>query len=157
MRAEEIMTKPIITCQSNEMLEEAARKLWDHDCGVIVIVDDKGRLVGMLTDRDICMAAFTQGRMLTEIPIHVAMARTVYRATPQQSTNEIQELMASKQIRRIPVVDIENKPIGIITVNDLVRDVVRPSSKVDGGIWKVVRTLSAVCQPRGHAQDIKAA
>jgi CBS domain-containing protein len=81
MYAQEIMVEPIITCQSTESLADAARKLWDHDCGALPIVNDEGILVGMLTDRDICMAALTQGKLLPDMAIPHAMSKVVYAVT----------------------------------------------------------------------------
>ena len=57
MRAQDLMTQPIATCHVNDTLNVAAREMWDHDCGAIAITGDDGKLAGMITDRDICMAA----------------------------------------------------------------------------------------------------
>jgi CBS domain-containing protein len=142
MRADEFMSKPVVTCQSNESLEQAARKMWDHDCGAIPIVNDEGTLVGILTDRDICMSAMMQSGSLGDLPIHTALAnKAVFAVTPEVGIEQVRELMSSQQIRRIPVVDTEHKPVGIISTNDLVRAAVRSGE----GMGKVMRTLSTIC------------
>lgn len=146
MRADELMTTPAITCRADEMLDEAARKMWDYDCGVLAIVNDEGLLVGMLTDRDICMGALTNGSALYRVPIHVAMSRTAYAVTPDASIKEVELLMTNQQIRRVPVVDAAQKPIGMISVNDLVRDAVTgPAGPIDR---RVVRTFAAIGEHR---------
>jgi len=142
MRIDELMTSPIVTCQSNETLEAAARELWDRDCGALAIVNDQGHLVGMLTDRDICMGALMQGKPLADIPIHTAMSQTVYAVTRDSSLAEVEALMADQQIRRVPVVDDERRPIGVITVNDLVAAATAPSPRIADR--RVMATLAAI-------------
>jgi CBS domain-containing protein len=114
---------------------------------VIPIVDDKGKLVGVVTDRDVCMAAFTQGRALQELPIHIAMSRHIYSARPEQSTTEVLQLMRAKQVRRIPVVNADGHPVGIVSLNDLTRDA--------GTSPKITEALGAICKP--HADTKRAA
>lgn len=144
MRANEIMIEPIVTCQSNESLADAARKLWDHDCGALPIVNDQGVLVGMLTDRDICMSALMQGKPLSELSIPHAMSKVVYAVTASTPIREIKELMAVQQIRRVPVADANGKPIGIITINDLLR----AAARTGDGMTKAAQTVAAISQPR---------
>lgn len=147
MRVQELMTAQPFTCQSNQNLYVVAQMMWDHDCGSIPIVDDRGHLVGMVTDRDICMAALTQGRTLQELPIHIAMSRQVYSARPEQDAGEVRALMAEHQVRRIPVVDDQRKPIGIVTLKDLARD---PATAT-----QVAQTLREIQRP--HAETKRAA
>lgn len=142
MRADELMTTPITTCQSNESLDTAARQLWEHDCGILAIVNDRGTLVGMLTDRDICMCAMMQHQTLSEISVGIAMSKAVYAVTADVPLEEVEALMAEQQLRRIPVVDAEQRPIGIVTINDLVREVVRVSPRI--GDRRVMVALAAI-------------
>src|SRR5262245_6101900 len=64
MEVREIMSTDLETCRADDTLDRAARLMWEHDCGVVPVVDHEGTAVGMITDRDICMAAYTQGRPL---------------------------------------------------------------------------------------------
>ena len=152
MRVEEIMNESIIICPIEEHLHMAARLMWDRDCGAVLVIDGAGKLVGMVTDRDICMAAYTKGLPLHEIPIHEAMARKVHAVHREQSIAEAEELMATNQIRRVPVVDSNDKPIGVLSLNDLARDAARPASKLDGGTARLIQTLASICRPRDQAR-----
>lgn len=67
MKVQDIMTADVETCRLDDTLDRPAAIMWERDCGVVPVVDDESRIVGMLTDRDICMAAYTQGRPLPEI------------------------------------------------------------------------------------------
>jgi len=148
MNIQELMTKPVVTCRPGDNLNTAARLMWEHDCGAIAVVaDEGGRLAGMITDRDICMSAYTRGRPLTALSVQNAMAKEVFSCRANDSLEAAERLMSDKQIRRVPVVDGENRPIGMISLNDMVR-YAASSSKMDGIEREVVETLAAICQPR---------
>ena len=83
MHAENLMSHPIVSCHVNDSLNVAAQLMWDHDCGAVAIVNDDGKLVGMVTDRDVCMAAYTQGRSLDAILVNSAMSKRVVFARPE--------------------------------------------------------------------------
>ena len=73
MKVEQLMSRDVKTCQATEMLNRAAQLMWENDCGCVPVVDEDGRAVGMITDRDVCMAAYTQGRLLDALPVASAM------------------------------------------------------------------------------------
>ena len=152
MRAQDLMTSPVITCHVNDSLNAAAQKLWDDDIGVLAVVNDDGKLTGVLTDRDICMAAYTQARALDSLLVNGAMAHEVFSVSPEASLEDIEHLMAQHQVRRIPVVDGNGKPIGIVSLNDLALEAVRPESRVKHGPAKLARMLAAICQRRTRNQ-----
>lgn len=153
MRALDLMTQPPITCHVNDPLTRAAKLMWDHDFGALAVVNDEGMLTGMITDRDICMAAFTQGRPLDEVLVNAAMATHVISALPQQPVEDIAELMARNQVRRIPIVDDKNKPIGIVSLNDLAIESARADTPIKYSASKVAHTLAAICQHRATKQQ----
>lgn len=148
MNVEELMSKPAMTCRLDETLDTAAKKMWDVDCGVLPIVDGDGRLVGILTDRDICMSAWSRGRLLNAIRIEEAMSKQVFSVTPDQEVSVAELLMAENRIRRIPVIDKNGKPVGVVSMNDLAREAVRSKSRLKDGIVQAIHTLAAICQPR---------
>ena len=148
MHAEDLMTSPAVTCHVNDPLTIAAQLMWDHDCGAVAVVNDDGKLVGMLTDRDVCMAAYTQGRSLDALLAHGAMCKHVVSTHAKRSLDEVAQVMAHHQIRRIPVIDAEGKPIGIVSLNDLARESAQPDTKMKHGAQKVAHTLASICTPR---------
>jgi len=81
MRVEQLMNQPVHTCRRTDSLNRAAQLMWDNDCGVLPVVDDRGLLAGVITDRDICMASYTQGRSLLELVVERAMAKKVFAKT----------------------------------------------------------------------------
>jgi CBS domain-containing protein len=149
MRIKEIMTQPVVSCTTDNNLNAAAQLMWDHDCGVLPVVGDDGRLAGIITDRDICMAAYTQGRPLIEIPVTRVMTPQVVACFAGDSIDAAERLMRAERVRRIPVVDDAGHPVGIVALNDLARLAWRArKSAVDHDL---VQTMAAICQPRAVA------
>jgi CBS domain-containing protein len=116
----EIMTDAVVFCLPDEPVNAAARQMWEHDCGAVPVVAG-GKLVGIVTDRDVCMAAYTQGRPLSEIVIKDAMARHVHACRPEDTLERAASLMADARVRRLPVVDAEQRLVGIVSVADIAR------------------------------------
>jgi CBS domain-containing protein len=152
MHVQDLMAHPAITCHVNDSLVAAAQKMWDHDCGVLPVVNDDGKVTGMITDRDICMAALMQGRPLHELLVNLAMAKPVITVGPAQTLGDAEQLMARHQVRRLPVVDADSRPLGVISLNDIAVEAVQPDTRMKHGISKVSHTLAAVCQPRVATQ-----
>ena len=146
MRISEIMTSPVATCPASGRLNDAARVMWECDCGSVPVVDAEGRLQGIITDRDICMAAYTQGKLLQEISVASVMAEHVLVCHVDDSLDTAEQLMREGQVRRIPVIDNDGRPAGIVSLNDVSRAAAgQRRSNVDR---EVVETLAAVGEPR---------
>ncbi|HEY5944777.1 MAG TPA: CBS domain-containing protein [Kofleriaceae bacterium] len=153
MRAQDLMTRSPVTCHVNDTLYTAAKQMWDYDCGVVAVVNDDGVLTGMITDRDICMAAYTQALPLHSLLVNGAMAKHVVTARPETSLQQVEELMASHRIRRIPIIDDAGKPIGIVSMNDIVLESAQPDSQMTNGAAKVTHTLAAICEHRRSSEQ----
>jgi CBS domain-containing protein len=152
MRVAEIMTSPVATCPDSARLNEAARVMWECDCGSVPVVDGEGRLRGMITDRDICMAAYTQGTTLREIPVASVMAEQLLVCHVDDSVDTAEQLMREGQVRRIPVIDNDGRPAGIVSMNDVTRAAAgQRRSNLDR---EVVETLAAVGEPRSSARGM---
>lgn len=150
MRIENLMSQPVHTCNQSCTLNEAAQLLWEHDCGAIPIVDDHDQLVGMLTDRDICMAAYTKGKPLKDIQIGEAMSKKVYSCQQSERIEDAEQTMSDNKVRRIPVVDDEQRPIAIISLTDIARSAAAANSKhgKSNGLERhLAATLAAICEP----------
>ncbi|MBE7449972.1 MAG: CBS domain-containing protein [Kofleriaceae bacterium] len=145
MKISKLMHTDVITCRAVDDVDRAAQLMWEHDIGALPVVDEEGHVAGMITDRDICMAAFTQGVPLRAIPVSVAMSRRVYTCSPDDTVAEAERAMAAHQVRRMPVIDAANHPVGIISVNDLAR-----ASQQKNGVpvGEVASTLAAIGVPR---------
>ena len=148
MRVQDLMSHPAITCNVNDDLNVPAKLMWEHDCGVIPVVREDGKLAGVITDRDICVAAYTQGRPLDQILVNAVMAKHVFSAHPDDKISEAVRLMTENQIRRVPVVDVLGKPVGLLSINDLAIESVQPDTRMKNAFANIAHTVAAVCQPR---------
>ena len=76
------MTDGVQTCSPDDLLHRSAQIMWEGDCGAIPVIDERGAVVGMITDRDICIAAATRSRMEGDIPVQEVISKTLYTCTP---------------------------------------------------------------------------
>lgn len=120
--AMDLMCAVPISCHVGDSLNEAARQMWDHDLGVVVVVDDAKRPLGMITDRDICVAAYTQGRPLYECGVASAMSKTLVSCEIDTPVSEVRALMAEAKVRRMPVLDKQGALVGVIGFSDLMAE-----------------------------------
>lgn len=146
MHVKDLMSHPVVTCQSSDHLDIPARLMWEYDCGVVPVVDPEGRLTGMVTDRDIAMAAYTRGLALRQIPVGVAMAKNVLAVHPEESVESVERLMQQGRVRRIPVIDASGRPVGIVSLNDVTLATARTHRSLEDR--ELVETMAAVCRPR---------
>ncbi|MCA8948525.1 MAG: CBS domain-containing protein [Planctomycetes bacterium] len=121
MKTIEVMSTAPRTVRVVDRLDAAARTLWEADCGVVPVVDASGELVGIVTDRDLCMASYTQGRSLTEIPVAAVMSQQLATCRPDEPLSDVMQTMQRLRVHRLPVVDAHGKLVGMISTNDLVR------------------------------------
>ncbi|HZO82191.1 MAG TPA: CBS domain-containing protein [Candidatus Binataceae bacterium] len=156
MQVERIMIRDVKTCSANDTLNRAAQLMWENDCGCIPVIaaDGDGRVIGIVTDRDICMAAYTQGRPLFEIPVASAMARKVIACSPTDDLKRAETLMHDNQIRRLPVLDERGRLLGIISINDIAREAARERASRRGAVEvsdaEIGYTFEGICQPHRH-------
>ena len=148
MKIVDLMATDVATCAPHDSLNRAAQIMWERRCGSILVLDEGGLLAGVVTDRDICMAAYTQGRSLDEILVNAAMAHHVFAVSPDQNIEDAERAMAEHQIRRLPVIDAAGAAIGMLALNDLAIEAVQPDTAMSNGAIKVAHTLAAICRPR---------
>ena len=120
--ADDIMSRPAICCRAEDTLNDAARLMWEHDFGAVVVVDETSRPVSMITDRDIAMACYTQGLPLFLSPVRSAMARRLVQCQLSTPIAEIRELMVEARVRRVPVVDDSGRVQGVVGFSDIFKE-----------------------------------
>jgi CBS domain-containing protein len=121
MRVQDLMTWDPESCTPHHDLAHAAMIMWRRDCGIVPVVDSgTNRLVGVVTDRDICIAAATQGKAPGEIAIGDVMTKTPQACLPADDLKSALKKMAEAQVRRMPVADTQGNLRGILALNDLI-------------------------------------
>jgi CBS domain-containing protein len=154
MTIEPIMSRHVRHCRPEDTLDHAAAQMWEHDCGCLPVCSDNGesRVIGMLTDRDICMSALFQGRPLRELRVADAMSRDIRVCEVDDRPEDVELLMREQQIRRVPVTDQSGVLVGILSLADLARTAQGQATSRKPGIVSerdVGHTLAAICEPKG--------
>jgi CBS domain-containing protein len=152
MKVRDLMTTGVASIDSDDSLSSAARMMWECDCGVIPVTRE-GRVLGVITDRDICMASWIRNQPLSELCVSDSMSRELFSCAPDDNVSVAERLMQSRQIRRLPVIDKEGHLVGILSLADIVRGTERAGRGVsDVSSNEVASTLATICQPRTTQQ-----
>ncbi|MGE3174176.1 MAG: CBS domain-containing protein [Planctomycetota bacterium] len=143
MNVETVMTRAPRACRPDDTLAHAAGILWDQDCGAVPVVDGDGQAIGIVTDRDCCMAALTRGRRLEEMSVGSAMAKTLFTIRADARVADALAAMQQHRVRRLPVVDAGGALCGIVSMADLLNAgaaAVTPTA--------LLSAVAAICAPR---------
>lgn len=148
MKAKDIMTASPCTCSPNDSVQDVARTMRDHDCGAVPIIDD-GRLVGIVTDRDLTVRALASG-LDGESSIADVITREPTSCSVDADVSEVERVMSDQQVRRVPIVDADKRVVGIVSQADLAR------ALVDGrniSEHEVALVMERVSMPRHRPFD----
>jgi CBS domain-containing protein len=148
MRVRELMTQMPATCTRDSSCAEAARIMWDCDCGSVPVVDQNGLAVGIVTDRDICMAALFHGSPLSAISTAEVMSGDLCTCRADDDVREAERLMKDRQVRRLPVVDETGSLVGILSLGDLAHNVGTNGKEVRPEGVELVTTIAKISEPR---------
>ena len=159
MKVKEIMTGSPSVCDLNESLAEAARTMWDADCGVLPVLKDGTEVVGIITDRDICMAMAMRDCNPAAVSAEEVITGEVYSVAPEDEIRAALELMQQHQVRRLPVINPEGELEGMLSLNDIVFKAQRRGNGKTPEIKyaDVVETYKAICAHRTLEQSQAAA
>jgi len=150
MKIADIMKADVEICVLDDNLAAAATRMWDADVGCLPVVDEAGHAIGMVTDRDVCMAALTRGEPLYQIPVSVAMSKQLRACGPDATLAQAEEIMRTERVRRLPVIDRDGLLVGIVSLADLAGLAApatnRKRSDISG--QEVAGTLAAICGTR---------
>ena len=159
MRVKEVMTQSAICCRPDTNVGAAVELMWVRNCGMLPVVGADGKLMGVVTDRDVCVAMGTRNRLAGEIAIGEIATRNVFTCRSEDEIHEALNTMAAKQVRRLPVVDEEGVPQGILSMDDII--VHADLSKWEGGCElfaeEVVRSLKRLYGQKFPVVPVRAA
>jgi CBS domain-containing protein len=146
MKVNQLMSRGVVCCAAGGTLVEPAKAMWEQDIGFVPIVAaGSGELRGVVTDRDICMAAMTKGRALHEIPVEEVMRKDVWSCSDNDEIARVHAIMRDHQLRRVPVVDRDRRVVGVVSLNDLARHADAAAGKAMRDAF--IKTVGAVCRP----------
>jgi len=128
--------------------------MWEHDCGCAPVVDGHGKLVGIVTDRDICMAAYTQGLPLEAIAVERVMSPRVISCARGDDLETAHRLMRTHEIHRIPVADSRGRLAGILSLSDLVNYSGGDSAALAAEITETISAIRRRRKPAALADSV---
>jgi CBS domain-containing protein len=154
MKVKEVMKGNPKACSPTDSLADAAHFMWDYDCGIVPVVTDGGKVVGVVTDRDICMATAMKNRSPSNIALEDVLSGEVYSCTPDDDVIVALQTMRDRKVRRLPVLD-DGCLTGMLSMNDIVRSA--QDSKFGKGYAidyrDVALAYKSICEPRVPKQQ----
>jgi CBS domain-containing protein len=165
MRVQEIMAAGLEPCSPDANLAAVAGLMWDDDCGALPVVDGDGKVIGMITDRDICIAVATKHRLASEIPVSEVMSGVIHACHPNDDVRDALKTMGHGRVLRLPVIDEDGTFQGVLSFYRIVphAEGSRGKRKSAPSYEDVVGTLKAICEQRfpkpveGKQQEQRAA
>lgn len=147
MKVKDIMTVNAKACKRTTNLAEVAGAMWEKDCGILPVVAKERKVVGLITDRDVCMAAATKHRPLSNITVEEVITGKVYSCRPADDVKSALATMKEHKVRRLPVTDDDGRLKGLLSLNDIIlkaeEGTATKASELSYG--DVVGTFKAIC------------
>jgi len=151
MTVKELQTSNVRTVSPDTDLAVVAKLMWEGDCGAVPVVTDDRKVIGMITDRDICIAAATRAKPPAEIRAGEVITNHGVHAVKQDDDVRVaMRTMRKHKVRRLPVVDREQRLAGIVSINDLA---INASSSLPNSVpaQEFLETFQAICAHEKHA------
>jgi CBS domain-containing protein len=145
MTVRDVMTSNVTSCRTDTDLATAAMMMWDHDCGIVPVVNDEnGNVVGVITDRDICIATASRRTSPQNLSVREVMTGQLYYCRADDDILGALGTMRGRRVRRLPVLDAQQRLVGILSMNDLVEQAEhRRGANIAGE--QVLDTLKSIC------------
>jgi len=156
MLVAELMTRNTTSIRVDQTLAEAAQSMWDRDCGALpVLLEDGSRVIGMITDRDICMATWSRNCAPSALRVVDAMSQSLVHCSERDSIASAEALMQSKQIRRLPVVDDQARLVGVLSLADIARATQSARLPTNPGGDGIAKTLAGICKAHVTTEKLR--
>jgi CBS domain-containing protein len=159
MKVMDVMTQSAVCCSANTNVGAAVELLWVRNCGMLPVIGTDRKLQGVITDRDICIAMGTRNRLAGEVPVGEIATKNVVTCKPDDEIHDALQTMASKRLRRLPVVTDQGVLQGVLSMDDIIthgdlnkwegccelssEEIIRSLKKLYGQKFPVVHTKTA--------------
>jgi len=149
MKVRQIMEAAVHSAPSDATLAEAGRRMARNECGFLPVVDAQGKVIGVITDRDICVAVTGADRRPSDMTVRGAMSSRVYACGPDDDLGRALSTMQLRLVRRLPVIDDRRTLVGILSIDDVVAhaapaSAVEPVAVTYGEAFTALRAVSEV-------------
>jgi CBS domain-containing protein len=145
MRVLEMMMGTPYLCRPESNLGEAAELMWKGNCGFLPVAGSEGKVVGVVTDRDICIALGTRGRPSGEVFVGDVMSKKVFSCAPEDDVHVALGAMREGRVRRLPVIAKDGTLVGVISMDDvLLRSEGSSATKAGVSAEEIVNAFRAI-------------
>jgi CBS domain-containing protein len=150
MKVSDVMTRTPAYCLPEINLGAAVEMFWNRNCGMLPVVNGQGKVVGVLTDRDVCVALGTRNRLPGEITVGDILTGKVVSCRSDQDVHEALAKMAEARVRRLPAITADGRLEGIVSIDDVVlrMEPARVGSLEDVSVEDVLNTLKEIYKPQ---------
>lgn len=150
MKVRDLMTKTVACCHAETNLAAAGALMWETDCGILPVVDERSRVTGVLTDRDVCIALTTGDRRPSAVTVGQVSPPRAFVCGQDEDVQAVLKIMREHKIHRVPVVNKAGMLEGIVSMNDIVLRAAKDTGRRHPIVSydDVVMTLQAICAHR---------
>jgi CBS domain-containing protein len=141
MNVRDIMTTGVQTCAPDTSLPQAVRMMQQTRCGFLPVIDWQGRVSGVVTDRDICMALVNSARKPINISVREVMEHVVRTCGPDDAVQAALETMKHFRVRRLPVISNTGALQGILSLDDVILRALSPDAPTSAEIVASMREI----------------
>jgi FOG: CBS domain len=152
MKVKEIMTPDAKACAETANLAKAAELMSHNNCGILPVVTAGGKVVGLITDRDICVAAAKNNQSLASMRVEEVITGNVHACCPEDDIQAALRTMRENKVRRLPVIDAEGMLSGILSMDDVLLNAeeVTGRTATELSYGDAVRTYKAILAQQTH-------
>jgi CBS domain-containing protein len=148
MRVQDVMVKDVKVCSPVTNLAAVAEIFWKESCGTLPVVEN-GRVLGIVTDRDICIALGTRNVKAADTLVKDVALPKLFHCAPKDDIHAALKTMSAQKIRRLPVIDTTGTLQGILCLDDIVLHAEEKAGELT--YLDVVNTMKAICEhERAH-------
>jgi CBS-domain-containing membrane protein len=148
MKVKDVMMKSPCYCQPETNLGSATELMWGANCGFLPVQSTDGKIIGVITDRDICIALGTRNRLPGEVTVAQVLSEKLYSCAPEDDIHVALQTMAIAKVHRLPVTAENGTLVGVLAMDDILfraepRDLAKkPELSAD----EVLNTLRSIAQ-----------
>ena len=148
MTVKEIMRKPAAFCTPDTNLAAASELLRKYGCGCLPVVGEGGNVIGMITDRDVCVALGTRDVKPSQVLVYEIMPAKLFTCAPEDDVHCALKTIRRQQIRRLPVIDRSGVLQGVLSMDEIVSTAKRHAGKHEISFDDVIKTYQSICERR---------
>lgn len=148
MLVKQLMTKNVRTCRQDNNLAEIAEIMWNERCGALPILDASGKIMSIITDRDICIALGTRNIKASDVLAQDVSPPRYFGCRPDDDAHAALKTMATQEVSRLPVIDEAGQLVGIISIDDIIFRAGGGRSSLSDR--EIIDTLRAMREERIH-------